>query len=210
MGKRESAWQIDPFRRYFVCVQGYGQGSYVLAMCSHLFISAAHKTHQRQLTLTQAISEPAQERAPALHSLCISLLAWFSGWRVLVEVRTPTTLIIWLWLAYIVGKVAIFESLLNAVPRLIWLAGCLCVRVYLGSRHRRSCPAGKYCPGMGKLLNMKLNMRREWGCGWGETCVKSKPQKKIPVCILTAAAAPQRLDRVRLHAREQPGLASWT
>lgn len=69
MGKRESAWQIDPFRRgYFVCVQGYGQGSYVLAMCSHLFISAAHKTHQRQLTLTQAISEPAHERAPALHS----------------------------------------------------------------------------------------------------------------------------------------------
>lgn len=74
MGKRESAWQIDPFRRgYFVCVQGYGQGSYVLAMCSHLFISAAHKTHQRQLTLTQAISEPAQERAPALHSRSLSL-----------------------------------------------------------------------------------------------------------------------------------------
>lgn len=58
----EAAWQIDPFRRgYFVCVQGYGQGSYVLAMCSHLFISASHKTHQRQLTLTQAISEPAQD-----------------------------------------------------------------------------------------------------------------------------------------------------
>lgn len=34
--------------------------SYILAMCSHLFISAAHKTHQGQLTLTQAISALVQ------------------------------------------------------------------------------------------------------------------------------------------------------
>jgi len=58
---RQSALPLPKTRPMgvIVCVQGYGRRigrSYILAMCSHLFISAAHKTHQGQLTLTQAIS----------------------------------------------------------------------------------------------------------------------------------------------------------
>lgn len=112
----------------------------------------------------------------------------------LIGRRTPTTLIIWLgrWPMPICSKVAIFESLLNALPALAawfdWTGQqCDSVYVYVFGQD----PHSKY-----NIVSAWSNYWT-WNWIWGRSRTvqvgikqrEIKATKEIPVCILTASAA---------------------